>query len=334
MHGVSLLQMAHRLSDERLYGLDVLRFSAAVSVFVYHQVITSVRAAETIGFPQTNAFISEIGRYGNIGVHAFFILSGFVIFATALKTDSAGFFISRFVRIMPTFVLCALVSMLAAGPSLGRQEASFALYTSNVAFVPQAFGFEWIDTVFWTLRYEVHFYAFVFLLLITNQLRRMAWPLTWLWLTVAGLQVLGVLPNILRQVLAADFAPLFIIGIGLWWSLEKPTPARVLLVVVATFVAVVGELPRIASNEAGIQLAINRWIMCGLIAVLPFVFLIALRLPLRRVGRLCYFAGGISYPLYLLHNNLSVALMPKLGVYLGVMIIVGGSSIVFLIDEA
>lgn len=319
-----------RPPGNRLYGLDLLRFCAAGSVFVYHQVLNGDMIN---GFPPTSALVSEIGRYGNIGVHLFFVLSGFVILATALRTDGAGFLAGRFARIFPTFAFCALVSMLAHGEIEGRLPPSFALYLANLTFIPQAFGFEWIDGVFWTLRYELQFYGFIFLLLATGQLRRKAWLLTWLWLGIAALQAANVLPDPLRKIFVADYAPLFIVGVGLYWCVEAVSPARILLVVTATIVAMISELPRISYNEAIIHLALNRWVVCGIIATLPLLLLAALRLPLFRLGPLCYVLGGISYPLYLLHNNLSVALMPRLGLWLGLAIVFAASTIVFLVDE-
>jgi peptidoglycan/LPS O-acetylase OafA/YrhL len=73
--------------------------------------------------------------------------------------------------------------------------------------------------------------------------------------------------------------------------------------------------------------------MCGLVASLPLLFLVALRARLERIGPLCYFAGGISYPLYLLHDNLSLVLMPPLGAWLGTAVIIAASSAVFVVDE-
>lgn len=321
---------AFRPPGGRLYGLDFLRFFAAASVFVYHQVLNGRTVS---GFPPTSAAVSEIGRYGYVGVHLFFVLSGFVILATALRADSAGFLAGRFARIFPTYAVCALVSMLALGAVKGREAPSIALYISNLTFIPQAFGFQWIDGVFWTLRYELQFYAFVFLLLVTGQLRRMGWYLTWLWLGIGALQAAGVLPAPLRYLFVADYAPLFIAGVGLYWCVEAPSPARILLVVTAIIIAVISEVPRIATNEALIDLALNPWLVCGIIATLPLLLLVALRLPLTRVGPLCYFLGGISYPLYLLHNNISVALMPRLGLWLGIAIVFAASAMVFLVDE-
>lgn len=323
-----------RLPGNRLFGLDILRFFAAGSVFVYHQVLNGMAIGHTAtGFPPVSSFVSEIGRYGYVGVHIFFVLSGFVILATALRTDAAGFLAGRFARIFPTFAFCALISMLAVGPADGRQAPSFALYFANLTFIPQAFGFPWIDGVFWTLRYELQFYGFVFLLLATGQLRRLAWPLSWLWLVISALQAANVLPDSLRHVFVADYAPLFIVGVGLYWCVEALSPARILLVVTATVIAVIGELPRIDVNQAMIHLALNRLVVCGIIALLPLLLLAALRLRVGRLGSLCYFLGGISYPLYLLHDNLSVAVMPRFGLWIGVATVFAASAIVFLADE-
>jgi peptidoglycan/LPS O-acetylase OafA/YrhL len=319
--------------DTRYYGLDVLRFCAAASVFVFHYAINSAGSnAAPPDYPTASWWISEAGRYGIVGVHAFFVLSGFVIMATAMKTDAAGFFAGRFVRIMPVFAACALISMLAIGFG-GRAQPSLTWYLANLTFVPQAFGLHWIDGVFWTLRYELQFYGFVFLLLVTGQLKRLAWPLTWVWLVISVINAAGFLPNVLRLIFVADYAPLFIAGLGLYWCVEKPAPARILMVVIATATAVAGEIGRVGLLEPEIYMTINRWVMCGLVASLPLIFLAALHARLERIGPVCYFLGGISYPLYLLHDNLSLVLMPRFGVWLGTTIIIAVASVVFVVDE-
>jgi peptidoglycan/LPS O-acetylase OafA/YrhL len=326
----SLFSAFVRPPGNRLYGLDVLRFCAASSVFMVHQALN---ARVIIGFPPTSSLVNEIGRYGFLGVHLFFVLSGFVILSTALRTDGPGFFAGRFARIFPTFAFCALISMLLVGPAIGRQVPSLGLYLANLTFMPLVFGYQWIDAVFWTLRYELQFYGFVFLLLATGQLRRKAWLMTWLWLGIAALQAATVLPDPLRKLFVADYAPLFIIGVGLYWCIEALSPARILLVITATVIAVISELPRIGVFEAGTQLSLNPWVVCGFIALLPLLLLTALRMPLARLGPLCYFLGGISYPLYLLHNNLSVALMPRLGLWLGLAIVFAACTFIFIVDE-
>lgn len=285
------------------------------------------------GFPPTNVVVNELGRYGFLGVHLFFVISGFVILSTALRTDGAGFLAGRFARIFPTFAFCALISMLLVGPSTGHPAPSLGFYLANLTFMPLVFGYPWIDGVFWTLRYEMQFYGFVFLLLATGQLRRKAWLMTWLWLGIATLQVAGLLPDPLRKLFVADYAPLFIIGVGLYWCLEALSPARILLVTTATVIAVLSELPRISLLEGNMQLPLNPWVVCAFIALLPLLFIAALRMPTGRLGPLCYFLGGISYPLYLLHNNLSVVFMPRLGAFLGVAIVFALSAIIFLVDE-
>jgi peptidoglycan/LPS O-acetylase OafA/YrhL len=269
-----------RPPDDRLYGLDLLRFCAASSVFVVHLVMFRNNA----GFPRISSLVTEIGRYGYLGVQLFFVLSGFVIFSTALRTDGAGFLAGRFARIFPTFAFCALVSMLVGGSIEGHQTPSFALYFANLTFIPQAFGFEWIDAVFWTLRYEVQFYGLVFLLLATGQLRRLGWSLTWLWLGIAALNVFNVLPNPLRLIFVAEYAALFIMGIGLYWCVEAPSPTRILLVITATVTAVAGELSRLALREATMHLALNPWLIGAIIAALPLLLLVTLHLPLTRVS--------------------------------------------------
>ena len=80
----------------RLLELDALRGIAAMAVMGFHY--TTLYSHET-------GHLGELPfevRYGNYGVHLFFMISGFVIFMTLERTRTAkDFIVSRFSRLFP-----------------------------------------------------------------------------------------------------------------------------------------------------------------------------------------------------------------------------------------
>ena len=63
--------------NNRIYQIDLFRFVAALSVVLYHYLFRGWAADN-----MSDVNFSEIGhffQYGYLGVHLFFIISGFVI---------------------------------------------------------------------------------------------------------------------------------------------------------------------------------------------------------------------------------------------------------------
>ena len=86
----------------KLHGLDHLRALAIVMVFIFHY-------GRLFGHP---TWMEAISSFGWTGVDLFFVLSGFLIssqlFQTIVKGDKVSlsqFYIKRFVRIIPTYLL-------------------------------------------------------------------------------------------------------------------------------------------------------------------------------------------------------------------------------------
>lgn len=292
---------------QRMGGLDLLRFFAALAVLLFHYTYFS----QANSLMPSSPLIEKVGlvtRYGYLGVHIFFIISGFVIIMTAAKTDHAGFFTSRFARIFPTFAACAALTLLICAVS-GRQSLSLHLYLANLTFAPQAFGFEWIDGVYWTLRYEVVFYGLVFLLMLIGNIQKGVFYFSIMWLAVSALYAVGALPLAVKSIFVADYSALFVVGIGLFLSVKKQTIGNISLTCTATAIAVACELRHLHTDTYGENY--NVWVVGILVAIFPIVVLVAIKYG-REAGPVSRALGGISYPLYLLHAEIGVSVISKL----------------------
>jgi peptidoglycan/LPS O-acetylase OafA/YrhL len=279
-------------------GLDLLRFVAAVSVMLAHYSFAGALAGRTapVGLDAIDAWT----RYGYLGVHLFFVISGFVIARTAFATAPMAFFASRFARVFPTFLLCVPATALILAwlrPELFRLGWIDVL--ANLTFFPQLLGRTYIDGVYWTLSYEVIFYTWVLVLMRGGLLyRRLEW-LVAAWLLLAGLNQLVLHTRILKMLLVTDYAPLFAAGLLLHRLARQGSPWCWPLLGAAALLAGANEWMHVGAAAAFDA----RWAALGA-ALSPALVGLGVLLPATgSFRRTCYWLGGLSYPLYLLHNE-------------------------------
>ena len=149
---------------KHLHGLDLLRFSAAVLVLIYHLGIFAFDqpvfhpAPELLAWPWMHGF----SQYGWVGVQIFFVISGFVIAASARGSRPGSFLLRRAIRVFPALWICATIALairLAWGEPLDRLLTP---YLHAVILFPKG---PYIDGVVWTLVVEAVFYGFIAILL-------------------------------------------------------------------------------------------------------------------------------------------------------------------------
>jgi exopolysaccharide production protein ExoZ len=156
-----------------LNSIQFLRAFAAWIVVLHHYVQLS-------GNKESNIITALLYNYGSIGVDIFFIISGFVIYAsTSKKTISPKeFAIHRIARIVPAYWLYTLITALtiimtpSIMPALG---ISLDFFLKSMLFLPaqnpSGLGLFPVLSVGWTLNFEAVFYLiFALSLLIPKYL--------------------------------------------------------------------------------------------------------------------------------------------------------------------
>lgn len=162
---------------------------------------------------------------GDAGVEFFFVLSGFIIF-TAHRGDVAtpsrlGYFLKkRFTRIFPTYWVVFIAVYLAAiaTPSLRNSVPhDLGLLLKSLALVPQSpvdAGGTGAPVLFvaWTLQYEMFFYAFFALLIVSRWAAALlAVCLGAVYLSCAATSECGVFP---LSFFSSDYVLLFAMGMA------------------------------------------------------------------------------------------------------------------------
>jgi len=291
-----------RQPSRRILELDALRALAAINLMLFH--FTFVYSTK-YGFTSDLGFSFPFGKYG---VQLFFMLSGLVNAMTLLKKQQPGQYLqSRAIRILPPFLLVIGLNLFLVQLSPLREHISltFAGVMANLTTMPGLLGYECLEPVTWTLQVEIQFYFVLLLLFYVGALRKPFWPLMgYLLLCLIGVPLAhGLDPAIvgtaaqtravwLTELLLLPYFPLFAIGMFIHQGyLEKGNWGwNGLGILVSLFVFH-------AIDLRGHNPVVSLFFV-GLLVASQYG-----KLPLLRFKPLL-FISGISYSLYLLHNNL------------------------------
>lgn len=287
-------EAARATHQPRLQQVDALRGLAALSVVLFHY---------TTRFEQL--FHPDPGlqwgfAHGHYGVNLFFIISGFVIFMTLHRTRRPmDFVVSRFSRLFPTYwfaiVLTFTITHLLGLPG---KLVSLASAVGNLAMVHNLFRVPHVDGVYWTLEVELLFYIGMFALYRFGQLRRIHLALGALLALRLSYQALDSFFGIelswtVSRLLILNYIPWFSLGICIYLLLNGPTAAQ-------------RQRNWLVISMALFTLGVAGSVLEALLAVAfatAVYFAAAGRLAVLRHPVLVWL-GAISYPLYLLHENI------------------------------
>lgn len=295
-------------SESRLLALDVFRALAILGVLIYHYLsrfAPPVYAHDIYGYHHLYPRWLDVGA---LGVQFFFIISGFVIFMTLEKCrDPFEFWFRRFARIYPAFVAATLLTFVLVnvfGPADFHSTWIDALV--GLTFLSKDIpGTSFVEPAYWSLAVEVKFYLLIALVYAASKGR---FVLGWSMLVIAGLvaYVAGEIPqlHVLRwvanHVFLMECLPNFTAGIAFYkiWRGERSGWRALALLAAVNYV--------IVASDRGLL------VHAAEVAMLVVFALFSLRKLDWLVSRPLVFIGGISYPLYLIHEYIGVSMIALL----------------------
>lgn len=291
--------MTEKREVHRLVEVDALRGLAALAVVLFHY---TTRFGELFGWETPPSLSFPDGHYG---VNLFFIISGFVIFMTLERTARPmDFVVSRFSRLFPAYWTAILLTFCITR-WLGLPEKLVDATTAfkNVFMIHGLFNIPHVDSVYWTLEIELLFYCGMFSLYTMHRLHQIHLVLRALLALRLAYFVLAIIWGIelswtLSHLLILKYIPWFALGISLYLTVSRQNAAD-------------RRQPAITATAAiGCLLIVDSLFLAVLAACLATtVFLAASgRASLLRHGILAWL-GTISYPLYLLHENIGWSLL-------------------------
>ncbi|MEX2304335.1 MAG: acyltransferase [Bryobacterales bacterium] len=292
--------------SRRFYELDLIRFVAAFAVMMYHYTYRGTLPGGYLPFKFP--ILGPVFQYGDLGVPLFFIISGFVILMSAQKREWLGFAISRIVRLYPAYwfsvTLTAIVILMAQN---NRFSVGPVQYLANLTMIQQLFNIQDVDGVYWSLYVELIFYFWVFLISITRQITK-ADKILGVWLAASvAINVFGGLTfTDLDFWILPRWSCYFIAG-GAFFLIHQRGPSVYLATLaLVSYVQAIGL--EVEYLERG-----NPYVVGGLISLFFLVFA-AISLdwtpPVKAPWMIS--AGLLTYPLYLIHQNIGYLLLAEL----------------------
>jgi peptidoglycan/LPS O-acetylase OafA/YrhL len=256
--------------------VGALRGVAALSVCWYHFVHGQ------------NTALKWTGEYGWLGVHMFFVISGFIIPYSLLQyrysiRDYFRFLGKRLARLHPPYlasiavvVLLGWAMMLVPRWNAPAPDVSVQQLFAHFFYLNDLLGKPWLNVVYWTLSIELQWYLLIGIAFPLLANRR--WTLQ---VAGAALMVAGHL-LVPKEQLVLHIVPVFLIGVFVFqYRVGLSSVWRMLVSIAAMFALM--KVP-IGMPVASLSAA------TGL--VIAFITL---------DNRLFGWLGEVSYSLYLLH---------------------------------
>ncbi len=293
----------------RLYALDGLRLLAALSVVAFHFLAFSKGLHHGAWEKEPSELFGmahHIASFGWLGVELFFVVSGFVICMSCWDKTPRDFVFSRVARLYPAYWFSVLTTaaVLAIWPVV-RAVPSPRVTLANLTMLQDPLGFDDIDGVYWSLWSEIRFYLVFALVLVTGLTYRrvITFCVTW---GLAGVAATQLHSPLLTTFTMPQYAPFFIAGISMY-LMYKFRPTWALWAILAgSWLLGLRELnPMVATAQESVHHHVS-WIGCATVVTGIFSVILACALGLfdRVRWRWLTVAGALTYPLYLLHEDI------------------------------
>jgi peptidoglycan/LPS O-acetylase OafA/YrhL len=318
------------LSSERLVELDALRAVAALAVVCFH---FTTAFGEGYGHPTTPLVRVPFGHYG---VHLFFAISGLVILLTIERSRSAAdFLLARVGRLYPAYLVAVTLTFAAITTfGLPNRDVNSTQYVWNLSMLQRFFEVNDVDGAYWSLQVELAFYLLMVAVVLLRLLPALE-PVLLGWLLLLSLdaapasELFAGIPRLPRDIVSLfGYAPFFIIGMVTHLRRTRGTSPglAVALIWALAIEAAVSSWPRALAALA--IAVVCEAIVCGRLgwlAVRPLVWL-----------------GAISYPLYLVHQNIGYIVLrglfawgvpTEVGLALAICLVIGLAALLHHVVE-
>lgn len=294
----------------RVEALDLLRLVAVLGVVFYHFAFfgPAIDGVAQVAIPG----MASYAKYGYLGVPVFFIISGFVIAYSAEGRTWSAFAIARFSRIYPTFIVCMTLTF-AAIVMVGapNYQATFGQWLANLSVASTIFGQPYMDSAYWSLAIELVFYGWVALLMAAGVFPRKIDAIILIWFGITFANELTLDLVVVEKLFLADDSGFFAIGLLLYEHYRGRRDPRLYgLLALAIGTSVFQALHRMPKLGVLTGSEFNGWIIVAICLLATACIYYALRI--RRVpipAGAVLAIGGLTYPLYLLHQQLGYTIL-------------------------
>jgi peptidoglycan/LPS O-acetylase OafA/YrhL len=268
----------------RQTGIDALRGIAALAVTFFHLT----------GSTGLSEKIKNSGKYGYLGVEAFFVISGFIIPYSMERTGYtyqklSEFLKRRYARLFPPYFMAIIITLLLTFLAQGscNQWLSAKVLLLHVGFLVDIFSMKWMNPVFWSLAIEMQFYIFIaFLLPLLLKENKI--------MNISIILFTSLLPCLsFKAAYLPYWMSLFNLGLFAYLQIKRALSTAVLIAFL--FINVLICALKIGTAEATV----------GMVAY--FFIILSFKIDMEHIYRPLVKLGTISYSLYLVHWELGRA---------------------------
>lgn len=287
-------------AGSRVLELDALRGLAAVAVVLFH---FTTRYDQLLGHAEPLSWSLPWGHYG---VDLFFMLSGYVILMSLERSRGAVHFAwGRLTRLYPSYwVAAAFTFIVVTMIGLPGQEVSLGDALLNVTMIQSLLGASHIDGAYWSLQAELIFYANMLVLHRCGVFKRPVLAVVvWVGIALAVESAIGLADSTIvglltkaRTLGSLEYIPLF--GVGLMLQAERVSRTCRLGGLFICLTAIAATQP--------VETLLVDLCLAGVFAAATTGWV-----PWLRWSPLVWL-GAISYPLYLIHQNVGYVAIRKL----------------------
>jgi peptidoglycan/LPS O-acetylase OafA/YrhL len=303
---------------DRIATLDWLRLFAALAVVAFHYLFRGEAGGGflDVGYPQA----AGIAIYGYLGVHLFFLISGYIIAWSAEGRGWLDFALARFVRLYPGFLVCmtlTFVVLLSVQPEWGN--VTLRQYVANLFMFAPTLGEDFVDGVYWSIVLELIFYGWVTVALMSGAFQTLRLELVAAWLVLSAVNEFSIGSEAMRLLFVTEYGPLFASGILIHHIQTRGRSAESLVLLAASF-----------TLSTSLMAIGKGWMQAHYGTSVPMIGLAAANLGMHGllVGAVLWRArviptrislalGGLTYPLYLLHQNIGYVVIDATAPVLG-----------------
>ena len=297
---------------DRIDALDCLRFVAVAGVVLFHYGFKGPLegGASHTALPQ----LAPFAQYGYLGVSAFFVISGFAIAYSAEGRSAVSFAIARFSRIYPCFLFCMTLTCLATLVIGGSDfQTGLRQWAANLLIAATAVKQPYVDSAYWSLVIEVIFYGWVTLFIALGVFSRNLHALIFTWLCISILNEATIDSSLIDKILITDHSGFFATGVMLY-ELRKRSQSIQAQALFAFSIATalyqsIHNLDWLHHHYAA-DANLDPWIVASICLMSILVIMWATTIKRFPVpSRVALAIGGVTYPLYLLHQKVGYVVL-------------------------
>ncbi len=304
----------------RINHLDGLRGIAILMVILFHAY---TRWSDIVPYGDTYSEL-PIFRYGYLGVQLFFLISGFVILMTLEKCDGIRNFIyRRWLRLFPAMLICSLIVFVTAGlfqyrplgqPNTQDLIPGLTFIEPYIWLKVTGLEFDSLEGSFWSLYVEFKFYVIAALLYFFIGSKKLVYALficflAWLISSqvsaYSSASIFSALHSI-TDLLSFKYFGWFAAGAA-YYLYTKHNQVQWL---------VIGVIFSLISSCVESSFELGALIAALFVSLLFYVAITNSKAQAIMSNKVFLFFGFISYPLYLLHENMMISITIMLDNYL------------------